>query len=113
MVKVHGTSLLAFSDLWAILDVMSAAVCEKLHLACSSATRQIMIVHNKKAVMIGNVALVPVTVCHMTAELSCLVVHLTPSDLIIARSSLKLMRTTLDFDNDVVTFLHAARLTQI
>lgn len=76
-VKVYGAPILALSDLWAIPDVMSPALCQKLHLAPSSTNRRITMVYNKKPTVIGKLVHFPFTVGAMTVELSYLVAQST------------------------------------
>lgn len=56
---------------------------------------------NKEPFILGEVSQVPVIVDPVTAELSPLVIHTTPFDLIIGLYFMRKMRASLDFDKDV------------
>lgn len=70
-------------------------------------------VDNKEAVVDGTVLSVPITIRSITTEVSCLVVHAIPFDLVVGRLSMKKMRASLDFDKDVATFRHNTGVTRV
>lgn len=106
-VEVYGASIFALLDSGSISDVTSTALDRKLHLASSSTKRCITMVYYKEAAVIDELSGVPIEIGPTTVDLLCLVVQTTPYHLIVRRPSMKFMRATLDFDSDVVTFLHA------
>lgn len=93
---------MSFFDSGAFWDVISMALCQKRHLNQSPTKRRITIIDKKEGMVVGEVTQEPVKIDPLTTQISCLIAHATPYDLIIGRPLMKLMRASLDFDKDVV-----------
>lgn len=109
-VKVYGAPILAFFDSGSISDVMSAALCQKLHLVSGSTKRGITMMDNKEAFVIGEIAYLPVTLGLINIELLCLMVQSDPYELISGRQFMKVMRVSLYLTMTSSRFYKQAKL---
>lgn len=89
-VEVHGSPTLTFIDSGAIMDVMSMGLSDKMNLEPQSAKPWITMVDYEEAYVVGKVSWVPFTRGPVTKELSCLVAHTEPPDMIVNRVSMKI-----------------------
>lgn len=110
-VQVFRSSVMILFDSGAVREVMSLRLCDRLHVVSNEARRRITTVDSREAVVVGEVSRVPVTNGESTAEISCLVVRLSPCELITGRPTMKKMRASLDFDGIIATFRHGGEVT--
>lgn len=92
----HGSPVIRRFDSEAIPDVMSVAICSRLHVAPTETNRRIIMVKSRDESVVGEVTRVLVTVRQMMIQFSCLVVRSSSYDLIIESPSVQKMRASLD-----------------
>lgn len=77
-IEVHGSLEIALFDSSVVPDVVSVALCRKLHITPHETTCRITTADNKEALVLGEASQVSVTAGPVTTELSCLMVRNTP-----------------------------------
>lgn len=103
--EVFKTVSMTYFDFGAIIDVISSLMCGKFQLIPRQTNRQITMVENKEALVVGEVSGVPITIGSTTTEISFLVICSSPYQLIIGCPFMKVLRASLDFDKDITSIV--------
>lgn len=87
-----------------IRDVISLSLFDRLNVKRRATGRTITISDGKEAVVVDGIHSIPITVGAVSTKVTCLVVHDSPFELIVARPSMKKIRSPRDFERYIATF---------
>lgn len=112
-VEVFGKKVRTLFESGAVTDVMNASLCPSLHIVRREQSGHITIADGKEATVVGEVRRLRVTIGDILTKKWFLVMRTAPVDLTVGRPTMKVVRVSLEFREDVATISTDGFMTRI